>query len=183
MSRLIIKTLLFVHYITIIPIMENWKPIKGYENFYSISDMGNVRRDVNGTGLCKKNRILKPGLKTGYYFVVLSKNGFQKCFRIAHLVIEHFLGPRPKTFDINHRNGIKTDNKINNLEYVSRSENIRHAFKNGLCPKRTKLTQTKIKEIRNCLKNGMEQKVIAKKYNCSQPTISCINRNTIWSYV
>lgn len=91
---------------------------------YQISNFGNVKN-------IKKNKLLKPAInKDGYYTLSLSKNGVQKSFKVHKLVASHFL--KEPIIQVNHKNGIKTDNNINNLEYITLHENILHSWINGL---------------------------------------------------
>jgi hypothetical protein len=77
--------------------------------------------------------LLRPSLSRGYLKVGLTLNdGRQKTIRVHILVATAFLGARPEGLDINHRNGVKTDNRAINLEYISRSENNVHAHALGL---------------------------------------------------
>lgn len=109
--------------------MEVWKNIKGYENIYQVSNLGNVRRIYAN----KKTKILRPSLnKSGYLYVCICEKGKKKLFRVHKLVALAFLGDIPDNLEINHINGIKTDNRKDNLEYVSRSYNLIHAYENEL---------------------------------------------------
>ena len=97
--------------------MENWKKINGYEN-YSISDMGRVRN--NETNYIRKIR----NSKLGYEIIKLQG----KMFQIHRLVGIHFISNPENKKEINHKNGIKTDNRIENLEWCNRSENMKHLY-------------------------------------------------------
>lgn len=77
-------------------------------------------------------REIKPQKSNGYYRVWVCQNGTQKQTKIHRLVWEYFNGPIPKGMQINHINGITTDNSIANLELCTQSENMRHAYKLGL---------------------------------------------------
>ena len=105
---------------------EIWKDIPGYEHFYKISDKGNIKS-------CRKpDRLMKIRIVgAGYQQVKFSVKGIAKEFKVHKLVMETFLGPRPFGYQINHKNGIKTDNSFNNLEYVTAKENQRHAIAHG----------------------------------------------------
>ena len=105
--------------------MINMKEIKNYEN-YLISDNGEIYN-------IKKCCYMKPNLgKSGYYRIKLSNNGVKKIFLVHRLVAETYLKNEFNKPQVNHINGIKTDNNIKNLEWSTRQENMQHAYKNGL---------------------------------------------------
>ena len=101
---------------------EIWKPIKGYEGLYEISNLGRVKSlNYNRTG---KEEILKNAeCSNGYLTVGLTKNGKQKLFKIHRLVAEAFI-PNPENKPcIDHINTIKNDNRVENLRWVTNEEN------------------------------------------------------------
>jgi hypothetical protein len=164
---------------------EQWTPVVGFELFYRVTDFGQVGR-VNG-------KILKPGLSPRGYLTVSLYNGKGKSrtMKVHKLVAEAFLGPRPPGKEVNHKNGIKTDNRVSNLEYVSSGDNQRHAYRIGLrtaSPRKGeqhwkhKLTSEDIKEIRS-LKGAMTQRAIARKFNVSEPHISLIMNGKAWQHL
>jgi hypothetical protein len=117
-------------------IMENveiWKDIKGYENLYKINILGEVKsydRYVNGK---LGSKIFKRGIfnkiflnNKGYKCVRLSKNNTNIEFKIHSLLMMVFVRERMENEVINHKNGIKTDNALKNLEYITQRENISH---------------------------------------------------------
>lgn len=112
---------------------EIWKDIHGYENWYQVSNHGNVRRiaPVNGCPRCKN---LTPWIgERGYCNVTLNVSGSRKVFRVHRLVAEHFIGsPDAWQTDVNHIDGNKKNNTVSNLEWCTRSENMIHAYKMGL---------------------------------------------------
>lgn len=102
---------------------EIWKPIKGYEGKYYISNKGNVlAKNYERSG---KSKLLKPTLTTtGYLKVELWVGSKRKIYRLHRLIAEAFIpNPQNKQF-IDHINTIKTDNRIENLRWVTRSENM-----------------------------------------------------------
>lgn len=118
--------------------MEIWKPIKHYEGYYEISNQGRVRKLTKRNGeLLDTPTIRKPILyKNGYYRLGLyhlkSEKYNKKIWSIHRLVGEAFIANPANKETINHINGIKTDNRAQNLEWNTYSENIKHGFEIGL---------------------------------------------------
>jgi len=158
---------------------ETWKKIKDYEN-YSVSDMGNVRRDVGGKGLCKDGRILKPRFNTkGYGKVLLSQEGKTHNGFLHRLVSIAFI-PNPNNLEqVNHKNGIKSDNRVENLEWVSPSENVKHSLKNGLQP--TKYSEIEILEVINLRNSGLTQQKISDLTGIERRYVGAILKGKSWS--
>ncbi len=123
--------------------MEMWRDIKGYEGLYMVSNLGRVKsvpsiferkyENRKTNYIYKKEKILRiNNLQTGgYCSVKLTKNGVQINFKVHRLVADAFILNLNGKDQINHINGIKTDNYVGNLQWVSQSENILHSFKLG----------------------------------------------------
>jgi len=103
--------------------MEIWKDIEGYVGLYKVSNFGKVK-----SLKYRKERILKPGTDGyGYLYVNLCKNGKVKKFKVHRLVAEAFI-PNPGNLPmVNHKNEIKTDNRVWNLEYCDNQYNVRYS--------------------------------------------------------
>lgn len=101
--------------------IEKWMPIFAYQGRYEISNMGEIKSITSG------GKILKTAINTrGYSSIGFYHNGKTKTHRIHKLVAEAFIGPCIPGFCVNHLNGIRTDNRVENLEYVSMRENKCH---------------------------------------------------------
>lgn len=170
-------------------IEEQWKDVSVLDNLYEISSNGNLRR--KSIEKEKENKSLKsfPD-KDGYLKVCINLNGY-KNLAIHRLVAIHFIPNPENKKEVNHKNGIKTDNRILNLEWCTRRENQIHAIKNKLQPIRKgsqrgkvcKLKETIVLEIKRRLANGEKYTVIYKDYGVSPTTIYDIFKNKTWTHV
>lgn len=105
---------------------EVWRDVAGFKGVYSVSNLGRVRRNV-GFG-CHTTRLLSLNTNTnGYYHVSLHNRGTRVVFMVHKLVALAFLGPCPTRLEVNHKSGVKTNNRLGNLEYVTHAENMKHA--------------------------------------------------------
>ncbi len=157
---------------------EEWCRVRGWP--YDVSSLGRVRRLETG-------KILQPVLtKLGYPRVSLSMSGRVTVFYVHHLVLEAFLEARPAGQEANHLNGNKTDNRPENLEWVTGLENKAHAYAIGLTPHgilngHAKLTESDVHRIRRLLaKHIMSQREIAGIYGVDQGSISHIATGATW---
>ena len=159
------------------------KYVQGYEGIYTVDTEGNVFSVK--TEKAKKGTVFS----NGYVYVHLSKHGKSECKRVHRIVAEAFL-PNPDHLEqINHINGIKTDNRVVNLEWCDRIHNMKHAKETGLMETSgennpcSKLTQKQVEEIRSeYIKRSKQHGTVAlaKKYNVSNVMIGKIVRNECW---
>ena len=113
--------------------MEIWKTLKGYEGDYEVSNMGNVRSvdkvftcySLRGNGIHERTRygrVLQPSIQNnGYCVVWLSRNGKVKAHTVHRLIATTFIENPNNYYCVNHKNGNKTDNRVENLEWLNRS--------------------------------------------------------------
>lgn len=122
---------------------EEWKDVNGFEGLYQVSNTGQVKsldRNVSQADCLHKRyhramrgKIIKQRLQNGGYCIVwLSKSGIVKPFTVHRLVAFAFLPNVNNEEQVNHKDGNKANNCVNNLEWCSRSENIKHAYANSL---------------------------------------------------
>jgi len=174
--------------------MEVWKDIKDYIGSYQVSDKGNVRSldrviaTSNGKKYNEKGAIKSQRLNSdGYPRVTLSKNSKKKNYRVYRLVADAFI---PNAFNkpqINHKNGIKTDNTVGNLEWCTAQENIKHSNETGLAKIISgenhvwaKLKNKEVVDIYIRSNKGEPQKELAKEYNASVSMVSRIKHGVRW---
>ena len=156
---------------------EIFKPIMGFED-YQVSSCGVIK---NRHGRSLKQRMDK----YGYATIVLCKNGVPKNFFVHRLVALTFIPNSECKETVNHKNGIKTDNRVENLEWATQSENNQHAYDTGLSKPhrlrgekngRAKITDIQYKEIVKRLKKGEKQKEIASVYGLSASRVYRIKK-------
>jgi hypothetical protein len=158
--------------------------IKEFEN-YAVDEQGNVFSLPKKTR--KGTRILKYNIaNNGYAMLDLCKDGNIKRFLVHRLIAETLLPNPDNKPQVNHKNGNKLDNRIENLEWNTRSENQKHAIQiglrtaNGEKNSQSKLTEQEVLYIRESKEKGS---ILAKKLNISHPTICDIRKNRSWKHV
>lgn len=177
-----------------------WKDIVGYEGLYQISNDGEVKSVARrsskysnkGTITTRiiKLRILKPSTTRGYFHISLSKNGISRKKMIHRLVAETFIENINKP-EVNHINGIKTDNRVENLEWCTRKENARHAKENGLYNSEkgvdrynVRFGEKEVLEIRKKYEPRIyTMPMLAKEYKVSKSCIQGILERTSWKHI
>ena len=175
--------------------MEKWKEISGYNGNYLISDQGNIKSIAriiyrkDGTSYRVTERILKHHIgDKGYHQVNLVCNGKNKYPLVHRLVAETFIENPQNKDQVNHIDGNKNNNTVSNLEWVSCSENILHAYRTQLkFPNRaTKLSNDQVEYIRKNYRFRDKEnntKTIAKRLGVSAETVARVIRGTTYSYV
>ena len=170
----------------LISIQPKWKDIVGYENEYQINQFGEIRTLKDSPKL-KKYDVLKPQIskRNGYVYQMLYKNGKEKLLRVHRLVAMAFL-PNPNNLpQVNHKDGNKQNNSVDNLEWCEQSYNMKHAYKNGLQipsenQRKAIINTNKLKQKKVCqIKDGEIINTFSGISEASRQTkisISCISR-------
>lgn len=163
--------------------IEMWLPSRLLGPGYEVSDKGRGRslsyRQTGKIGILKQNR--------SAIYPRLGRTGAM--FSTHVLIADAFIGKRPEGLEVNHKDGDKTNNRKDNLEYCTPKENIRHSFEHGLAPNQkgsrnpgSKLTEEDVIEIRK-LKGVMSHREIGIIFGVCQPTITCIINRKFWRHV
>lgn len=158
---------------------EIWKDIAEYEGLYQASNLGRIcSLPRNGTQT-NKIRNLQLGIDGyGYLSLGLSKNNIIKTRKAHRLVAQTFI-PNPNNFEIvNHIDGDKLNNHVENLEWCDRSRNAIHGWRN-----KKKLSKEQVIEMKTMYDNGVSQPKIAKKFGISQSYTSLIVNDKKQTYV
>ena len=116
--------------------------------------------------------------KVGYFIVNPVVSGKNVPMFVHAIIAELFIGPRPSGMDVNHRDGVKTNNVVSNLEYVTHQENMRHARLNGLINDRLTIPAETIARIRELRKNGVSYSKIVSETGVSIGHCWCVANNT-----
>jgi hypothetical protein len=164
---------------------KQWKQINEAPN-YEISDCGDIRRLTNNTS-GKRGRLLRPRYTDGYRTACLCIGGVPKCFRVHRLVMSNFVEPSDSF--VNHKNGKRDDNRLENLEYCTQLENIHHSrdvlghSKVGVRNPNAKLSEAMVREIFAMHAAGNLQKDIARRFSVARSMVCRILKRELWGHV
>lgn len=173
---------------------EVWKPIPGHEGYFA-SSMGRIRsarvsvlricgRNSKPTWQKSRDKILRPGttIGKGYLFFVSSIHGQKKYVKVHRAVLAAFTGDF-KSQPVNHINGIKTDNRPENLEWCTQKQNVKHAMVSGLFKDRLSIAD--VRAIRFFFKRESRREsnslILSKIFDCKRSTITEIIAGRIYS--
>ena len=158
---------------------EIWKDIPGFDAYYQVSNHGRVRshqqsgphpRYPNFTRTVLQKLMKLKVATNGYMMINLTVDKVQTTHCVHKLVCAAFFGPRPYKIVINHKDGVKANNILINLEYVTYSENSKHAFSMGLTHSNRRrcnclLSDDQVRDMRRLYSEGTKMTDIAKRFN------------------
>lgn len=175
---------------------ERWLPVVGYERFYSVSSLGRVRSE--GRFLPRSHgpyvmapRIMRPGgSRVSKYLSVrlVDERGIASTHYVHALVLTAFVSVRPPGLQACHNNGVRTDNRVENLRWDTVTGNTRDKLAHGTTRRGEqhhghKLTERDVREIRGRVRSGASQRSLCAIYGVGAMTISRAVRGESWSHV
>lgn len=174
------------------PSVERWRQISGFSG-YMVSSEGRVRSYWTAHGwtrFASDPRMLKPGKlnKQGYLAVRLrTTTGKAKSVTVHRLVMRAFIGPCPDGMNVNHKDGDPRNNRLENLEYVTHSENVMHAYRTGLrrrtvgeASPTSKINWLIVSVMRSAAAQGQTKAVIARHFGVSESTVRSVVTGKSW---
>ena len=172
--------------------MEIWKEIPNY-SLYQCSNFGRIKTfNWKNTG---QTRIMKPAKDASGYLrtVLINDNGKYDTVKVHRIVASTFLIKKENDTEVNHKNAIKTDNRVDNLEWCTREENRNHSIENNLQyvlkgeeVGNSKLTEKDVLEIRNHYEKNKPRYgrlALSKKYNVTECTIKEVISRRTWKHL
>jgi len=175
---------------------EIWRTIPGYKGYYEVSNRGRVRSldriitDSLGRISRLRGRILRlhPTSDGNHRSILLAKNGINKRMLVHVIVARVFIGKKPKGKCVAHNNGRGWDNNVKNLRYDTMAGNHADKIKHGTDQRgekhgRAKLTEEKVRVIRELRKQGKTCVSLARRFGVSSPHISFICSRRFWRHV
>jgi hypothetical protein len=175
---------------------EEWRDIPEYEGFYQASNYGRIKSLSRYVVSGKSRRFIEGRIRKqrkdlkGYLSLSLHKNKKEKSFKVHRIVLTVFDRPPKEGEEGNHKDGNKSNNYLENIEWVTHKQNCEHRdnilgkHQRGENNNQAELTEEQIKGIGILLKEGkLLQKEIAEKFNVSGMNIGRIKTGKLWSHV
>jgi len=172
-------------------VADNWRDVPSYEGLYEVSDRGEVRslrRMGKALTSGRPLRLAKSG--NGYLRVTLSQGGKAQRFSIHRIVLTAFIGIPNEHQEARHLNGCRTDNRLSNLAWGSRSENAQDRIRHGTHVDNrgerhgmTSLKNEDIRLIRSLKAHGILQRTIAARLGIGEATVSRIVNRRGWTHI
>lgn len=177
---------------------ETWLPVPGFEGCYEVSSMGRVcrvPRPMKKGGMSERRALSPSSDSKGYPMVTFSVEGARYPRRVHRLVLEAFSGPCPEGMEACHNNGVRTDNRIDNLRWDTRAENMKDVYRHGRppIPRQVKqrgarrwnavLSEERVVEVFRQRRKGKSQALIAREMGASVNAINLVLQRKTWAHV
>lgn len=178
--------------------IANWKPVAGYEGFYEISDLGQVKSLARVIEVVRRSAIVRQRIRErlmklsadrdGYLQVTLSRDGAVEFRKVHHLVLSAFVGPRPDGLEAAHLDNNPANNRVANLAWIDHQSNLDQQIEHGtrvLGAKHwfAKLTEASVPKIRSLYAAGRSLESLGKEFHVHRASIwDVVNRKT-WRHV
>ncbi len=146
--------------------IEEWRDAVDFVG-YEVSSHGRVRRSAPGRRTYVGKQMSLVVSTIGYHVVGPTVNGKNKHAYVHDMVCAAFIGPKPDGCDVNHIDGVKTNNRVSNLEYVTHRENMRHAARTGLMRPRFSLSEESQRALASRRREGASYSTLAKEFRVS----------------
>lgn len=174
---------------------EEFRDIPGWEGYYQVSNLGTVRSvdravgSVTGKVYYRKGKVLKQLLnEDGYMVVNIARNGKDRTIGVHRAMALAFI-PNPENKPmVNHLNAIRTDNRLDNFEWCTNAENVKHSFNLGLSsnkgdkhPRRV-LTMEMVRGIRAELESGKSPAEVANIFDIKRRNVYAVRDRQNWNY-
>ena len=166
--------------------MNEWRAVIGYEGHYEVSGSGAVRRIGRGHGVRAGKLVSQRLSRAGYWQVRLTKGSKSRTYFVHRLVAAAFIGPCPNGMEVNHKDRDRRNAGAENLEYVTRGDNMRHSYANGAISVKgaakwnAKLSEDDIREIRSSTETS--RSIGLRKGICHKHVLS-IRKRQKWAHV
>ena len=170
-------------------VQEEWKPVVGFESCYSVSNLGRIRRDAPR---CpgQAGGILNPTRPDRYFRISLERKP-KRVRKYLHVIVaEAFIGPQPVGWQVHHIDGNKLNNRVDNLEYVTHQDNVKHAREVlGVLDNRGerdgahKLTAETVRELRRLISSGHTRCDVASRFFITPHYVRQVFRRERWKHV
>jgi len=167
---------------------EVWRPVVGFEGYYEVSNQGHVKRVKRGKGAVNLGHNLSPNKNPGGYLTVYLSKDTKRSAKMVHLLVaQAFIGPANGR-EVNHKDGIKVNCFLENLEYTTRRGNADHAKAHGLYHRGTQLKAAALNEeivlqVRRLSARGLTNRDICKKFGVTPSCIHGIISGRTWAWL
>lgn len=165
---------------------EQWRPIPGWEGWYSASSLGRVRSEarvtmlMNGGRHTRKGKILSLGKTVGGYAQFHArKPGISKMVLVNRAVLSAF-SMECRNLECRHMNGVKTDNRLANLAWGTRQANVADGHRHGLWEQQRHAAKLSVEQVRAIASSTAPRRTLMVRYSVSWNTVDRIRRGLTW---